>query len=550
MQYLTQFIYAVTAPLRMLAQLPVGLISAPRRLMGMSLPARVAVVLSILLIILVVVAFVAGILSKGAADVWQWFGLQRMLAIVALLIVIPIVAYVAVKLWLEGSASEFPDIDRAWKEGLAALEAQGLDPTALPIFLVMGVSDERQVKTLFEASQQSFVVSNIPQGPAALHWYATPEAIFLACTNVTRTGRLVRMAADAVGRRAAAPVAASATPRQADVLRGTIVAGGSGDLRESAAVPADIGPEQAAPSAPNLRGTLMVSPEATSKTMAFSERGPSAPPTSMISLSAGEAAELSARLAYVCQLLQRLRQPVVPANGIVALLPFDLIQKGPAEGIQVQRCVKGDLETVSQGLKLRCPVTALMVGMESEPGFRELVRRVGPERAKAQRFGKGFNVWNPPIPEQVEAVAANACGAFEDWAYLLFRERDGLTRPGNTKLYSLLCKIRTHLRTRLTNILVSAFAEEGAGKSATEGEPLMFSGCYFAAAGDTPDRQAFIKGVFDKLLDEEEELEWTQAALDENDRYHRLANTMLVFDGLLLIALVAIVVAKWWPLVR
>ena len=50
-------------------------------------------------------------------------------------------------------------------------------------------------------------------------------------------------------------------------------------------------------------------------------------------------------------------------------------------------------------------VNALVVGMETENGFRELIRRVGTERAKVQRFGKGYNVWNPPAGEQIEAVA-------------------------------------------------------------------------------------------------------------------------------------------------
>ena len=146
---------------------------------------------------------------------------------------------------------------------------------------------------------------------------------------------------------------------------------------------------------------------------------------------------------------------------------------------------------------------------------------------------------NPPIPEQVEAVATHACGAFEDWAYTLFREKDGLKKHGNTKLYSLLCKIRSQLSTRLTNILVEAHARDPERETADR-EALLFSGCYFAATGQTDDRQAFVKSVFDKLLEQEEELDWTEAALVEDERYRRMASVVMVVDILLGIGLIGI----------
>ena len=163
----------------------------------------------------------------------------------------------------------------------------------------------------------------------------------------------------------------------------------------------------------------------------------------------------------------------------------------------MQRALQKDLATVLDKLKVRCPVTAMVVGLEEESGFRELVRRVGRARAVGQRFGKGFSIGNPPLPERLEALAAHACGAFEDWVYTLFREKDALSKPGNTKLFGLLCKIRRNVQSRLANILVAGFAAgEAAGRPA---ENFLFSGCYFAATGDTEDRQAFVQGVFDKL---------------------------------------------------
>jgi hypothetical protein len=264
----------------------------------------------------------------------------------------------------------------------------------------------------------------------------------------------------------------------------------------------------------------------------------------VVRLEATEANQQDRRLEYVCRLIRRARQPLCPINGILTLLPFGLIQRSVPEGIEVQRAVKKDLGTVLRALMLRCPVTAVVVGLERESGFQELVRRVGRDRALGQRFGKGFTVWNPPIPERLEALAAHACGSFEDWVYTLFREKGSLAKPGNTKLYCLLCKIRRNVQSRLANILVAGYSVEGDPDRAGAG--LLFGGCYFAATGQTEDRQAFVKGVFDKLPEQQEELEWTEDAFREDRKHQQWAQAGLALDTLLLLGLVGMIVYKWF----
>ena len=77
------------------------------------------------------------------------------------------------------------------------------------------------------------------------------------------------------------------------------------------------------------------------------------------------------------------------------------------------------------------------------------------------------------------AFSSHACGAFEDWVYNLFRERDGLSKPGNARLYTLLCRIRSELRSRLRNILLHGFSFDE-GENREREKPLLFNGCYFA----------------------------------------------------------------------
>jgi hypothetical protein len=246
------------------------------------------------------------------------------------------------------------------------------------------------------------------------------------------------------------------------------------------------------------------------------------------------------RLEYVGHLLRRARHPLCPVNGVLALLPFAMIERGLRDAEELQKAVKSDLTALERGLQLRCPVTALVIGMEREPGFRELVRRVGRQRAAAQRFGRRFDIRVLPTPEQMAALCVHVCGVFEDWIYALFREEEALTRPGNNQLYGLLCKVRCNLKGPLMEVLAGGFGHDP--QIAITKEPSAFSGCYFAAAGPSADRQAFVRGVFEKLIEEQEDVEWTEGALASAQRVRTFvwfavtATALLGVMGFLLLA--------------
>jgi hypothetical protein len=226
-----------------------------------------------------------------------------------------------------------------------------------------------------------------------------------------------------------------------------------------------------------------------------------------------------------------------------------MIQRSESAGRALKFAVKNDVDTLVEALRLRCPVAALVGEMETEPGFQELVRRVGVSVAQKQRFGKGFNVWNLPIAEQLEAVSTHACGAFEDYTYKLFREPGSLQKVRNRQLYALLCKVRHRLRSRLEDILVNAYGFDPEKRTEPPPEKLLFGGCYFAATGERDDQQAFVRSVLvDKLLAEESELDWTEAALEEDDRYHRWARVALTIAFLAAIAIVAMAALNYFPI--
>jgi hypothetical protein len=451
------------------------------------------------------------------------------------MIVIPPFTYWTVKLWLEGETSDWPDIDHAWKLGLQALEEHGVDIHTTPVFLVLGPRDESDVESLLKAAQLNLAVRVTPPEFAALHWAASADAIYLVCTTTSCLAELSRRGVDHA---VAAPAGGGAAAAGLDTIRGTLIAGAP------TAAPAVESPSITATAVPDYRGTMVASFGGGNATM-LPGGGPSRSASVVSQLPKADVNLQQARLEYVCSLLRKVRQPVCPANGVLTLLPFSLIQHSDLAASAVRFAVQHDLERLVQGLRLRCPVVALVGQMESEAGFQELVRRVGPSKAKAQRFGKGFNIWNPPLAEQIEAVSTHACGAFEDFTYALFREPGGLLKVRNKQLYALLCKVRNRLRTRLEDVLVNAYAYDGDQKEDGPPEKLLFSGCYFAATGDREDQQAFVKSVFQKLLEEESELDWTNAAMVEDRRYQRWANMALAVASIAGLAIVAILALRF-----
>src|ERR1041385_7978288 len=116
MNFFRQLIDFLTLPFRLLFSAPLAVLSAPRRLMGLALAGRVAVLVAIFLVLCTITAYVAFLFSHKRADYRIWFETWRIIVILGLLVAIPLIVHRALKLWLEGDVSQFPDIDYAWKE--------------------------------------------------------------------------------------------------------------------------------------------------------------------------------------------------------------------------------------------------------------------------------------------------------------------------------------------------------------------------------------------------------------------------------------------------
>lgn len=247
-------------------------------------------------------------------------------------------------------------------------------------------------------------------------------------------------------------------------------------------------------------------------------------------------------LSYLCQLISKIRQPLCPVNGVLSLLQYESIHSTTAEADELKKAIRADMETVHASLSLKSPITTLVVGLEKERGFCELVRRVGRDRALSQRFGRRYDVLTVPTKSDLLAFTTLACGTFEDWAYTLFREPEALSKPGNTRLYELLSKVRCAWKGKLADIIAGGYAPD---QSVSSNSPF-YSGCYFAATGDTPDRQAFVRGVVEKLIEEQEMVEWSDDKLQAHRRHQVLATAGMIITMILILLLVLQIIWTTW----
>ena len=115
--YVGSFFRGLTAPFRWILNAPTIFVSAPRRLMGLSLPARVAIITAIcLVVVLLVYLLFALALVEETIEPGVWFREYGLVAIL-LIIAIPLVTYFMLKLWLQGDTSRFPTSTRHGKRG-------------------------------------------------------------------------------------------------------------------------------------------------------------------------------------------------------------------------------------------------------------------------------------------------------------------------------------------------------------------------------------------------------------------------------------------------
>ena len=509
-----------------------------RGFFGWSLPFRVAVILFVFLLLCVIGYYVASLNSKDAVPENKFDNLY-IIGWLLLLFAIPIAAYYTVRAWLETEPSQYPDLDEAWQQGVAAISKAGINIDECPLFLAIGIASPRDADNLMQAVDWDLIVDGQPSGKSPLRWYASKEAVVVYLLEASATSLLQQQAQEAIPPPSLAiggggirgtlvgsdsnlglNIAAKAEDTAPHTgIRGTIISGEAASLQPAVMPASSLG----------LRGTMLAGSSPATATLPTNA-------ASFVNLDRRAIGEHADRLARVCRLASESRQPLCPINGSIAIIDWQTLVGAPAG--QLSTVLREDATRMIEASNLHAPMALLVTGLDDEMGFIELTRRVGEGRARDNRFGHGFNHQAPLEAGQLAILARQACGAFEDWIYELFRHPDALGRSNNDKLYALLCKMRSEVQSKVVEMVSSL---SGACVPSGGRGPLL-CGCYFGAAGGSRMRQAFVRSVFAKLLELEEDLEWSEQAWNKENAFRGIVSGMLVINALLIATILGLLI--------
>jgi hypothetical protein len=416
----------------------------------------------------------------------------------------------------EAEEADFPDIEEAWDEAVAALNAARIDLTEAPLFLVLGRPMGGE-EALFTAAQLQLNVKGVPdRGDPPVRVWANRDGIYVTCAGASLLGRQCAILAGEV---AAGPQQFGTVEGADDAFKTMQPQGLQKGIQAVLVRAREQGRDHTQLSDTEKEEIRRLLAEEASEA-AQKARGP----RPNLLKNGPEVDELSARLRCLCRLIVRDRKPYCPVNGVLLLVPFAGTDSDD-DANQTGALCQLDLANARQALHVNCPRFALVCDLETSPGFREFVERF-PGDQRQRRLGQRLPL--APDLNDAETVAGLAergaqwvCSTvFPSYVYKLFRleapGRDELAAvvKGNARLYQLLYQMRER-RNRLGRLLARAVGGEQPG-------PALFGGCYLAATGkDAGREQAFIAGVFRRLTENQNFVSWTDEALQHEAAYER-----------------------------
>jgi len=519
-----------------------ALVSLPRLVAGLSLAGRIAMCVAVFQVLVVLLGAALVVLGDGRQVIEAWWRPGKLAILAVLLILTPALVYQAARLWLERDIARFPDIFDAWQAALVEIRRQGISIAEVPLFLVVGAASDEEEERLLAEAPCELVVTSAPQGAAALHVYGGPDAIFVCLATCSRLSDLVRHG----DRRSAPPhsgtqAPASSGPSPSDDIRGTVMFSQTAAEPAAAAPAIAVAPSVVQPIAAGRNDTIdiaMVSQGPAAPHAEAAGREPPAPTAVRL--------EMRDRTAYFCGLLRAARGGVAALNGVLALVPGGRLIRGVADQQALGQALGDDMAMVLATTGVRVPVVVVAVGMESEPGFVEFIRRM-PAAQRNQRVGQKFPSGIAASHDQLESLAVRACAHVEDLITgRLFRATDILSTQGNDRLALLVAQLRSELAARLKTVLQRALlAPDGESSGMT---PFV-AGCYLAAVGADESGRGFARGVFDRFLDHDTgclgDLEWTRQELAADEASGGIARVLWIFSGVVFAAVACLILWRF-----
>jgi len=427
-------------------------------------------------------------------------------------------------------SSEFPDLERSWKQALVELERVGINlndkDNAPPVFLVLG-RPVGGMDSLFRASGWNFQYRFPNVQNSRLYVYACyePYSVFVTVPDATAWTYLCNAVNGDTQFAPAANSAEANDPTKTLSFDASTDGGGGFGLDASEMhefktlqrVQSQRGLNEVQQDRLEVLGNKIHRGGA-SKAQAFSIRNEI--------LRTGER-----ELKFVCNMLKRDRWPLCPINGMLVLVPWAV---GESENVAqvVARELANNLTVARNAFQLHYPTLGAICDLEGARGFGQFRGGFSPEQLK-QRIGQRI----PLVPVRSENTPETATlirwgihwiahAIVPVWVLGALRfDPQSNKQEGshlNRDLYLLLREVQRRVP-RFATVLSRVPNGKGQVESPEDLEALpLFGGCYLTGTGDKPNRQAFVTGVFQRLVDDQAAVAWTGQAYSDDRRAWRL----------------------------
>lgn len=440
----------------------------------------------------------------------------------------------------EAEAADFPDIHAAWVEAVARLDAEGLGIGNAPLFLLLG-RPASGLDSLFMAAGVKDIVLAPAHGESPIRVYAWEEAIFITCPGASAWGRFCFEAANPS---AGGDLGGGEQPTGADKTLNPGAAFAGMDPAQREELEALLRESQRRPLEHWEQARLRDLAELANTTQVAPKRA--------VSLSDNERTRQARRFRYLCKLIRRDRRPWCPLNGVLVLIPLSVTD---ADDSTRNACaiLEQELLAAHEVFQLRYPTFALVCDLETTRGFDEFRRGFRPEMLRA-RIGQRAPLAPTGDPDATAGLIGNltrwvGLSVLPRWILEFLRlevSQDVRRTPGasdvhNRNLY-LLMRAVFEQGPRLAELLSRGVPAVGGGRDELASVPL-FGGVYLAATGRDVKQQAFVQGVFQRVIENQNAVSWSPDALAEDSRLNRL--TMLGYIGVMFLALIAAAAMYW-----
>lgn len=471
---------------------------------------RLVPYLFVIVVTLILGWYSSTLIPESRVPIPNWFVQRYYVAIQFVLFYLFVRLLIAgIQIFLAPDVSDFEDIDRAWNAGVEALAREGYDLQWLPIFLVNGALPEQR-KSLFESARLQWKVNDNSDDPrfSALSFHACDEGLFICLNDVGATSRQL---VQPVSRGAAASVVSSAGSAQLGqpTLRpGQVQVAGQQTMRPGhaqavsqtqrpemlqSAMSKTLPPGAVAPASHQSRYGETIRPGEISDVL---KPQPVVRHGILEKLNQDELRLCRRRLAYVCQRLITERGSYCPLNGVLQIIPVRWSQSAAFEPLF--NAIGDDIKTLHDRLHLQFPVVCLHSGLEEVTGLSHFVQR-GKEldpRFPDSRAGSRYPAGLPVDEKSAGWVVERCMQWFRDWVYAEFAK--SLSNVQNRQLYQFLCALSTR-RDRLVRELRAIIGDLVS---------IRLTGCYFAATGSDATQKAFVHGVIQRLMSEQNDVAW------------------------------------------